>query len=43
VHEYGGWVAKGDRLVVTDRDVFEEWMVTRMNEALRTLQPLTPE
>jgi len=43
VQEYGGWVAKVDRLVVTDRDVFEEWMVTRTNEALRTLQPLTPE
>ena len=43
VQEYGGWVAKVDRLVVTDRSVFEEWMVTRTNEALRTLQPVTTE
>jgi hypothetical protein len=43
VQEYGGWVAKVDRLVVTDREVFEEWMVTRTNEALRMLQPVTSQ
>jgi len=43
VQEYGGWVAKVDRLVVTDRDLFEEWMVARTNETLRTLQPVISE